>query len=315
MLSVYEIVIPTPYPVGPVNAYLIKNDPITLIEIGPDTKEAAKTLHHMLDLLGCNITDIKRILITHYHPDHCGMVRDVAQESGAEVFIHPLDAAKITNRHDFYGERMPFILATGIPKSVLQEVIGDKDELPEPSLAGVRTTLVKGGEKLLFDGGELQIMHFPGHSPGHLCAYDQEQKYFFSGDFLLPHITPNPLMEPNQDNPQTRLPSLKQYLTGIDILSDMEIKMVFPGHGGVFNDYQQVIKVARRHHQEQFARIKELLKSGEMNTYQLCMAIYPGLKKFGISLGLSEVLANLDFMVESNLIGYTLKQGVNYYYI
>ncbi len=313
MLSVYQIIIPTPYPVGPVNAYLIKNDPITLIEIGPDTPQANKVLRHMLEMLGCRIEDIKRIIVTHSHPDHCGMAEQFARASGAAVLIHPLEESKIKGKQDFYKERMPFILETGIPAEVLKEVIGDKDELPEPSLTGVNIKLMSGGESIAFDGGELLIMHFPGHSPGHLCAYDPEQKLFFSGDFLLPHITPNPLMEPDQEKPGSRLPALKQYLSGLEVMEKMNVAMVFPGHGGAFNDYGRVIDVARQHHQEQFERIKANLQAGELNAYQLCMAIYPGLRKFGIALGLSEIVAHLDFMVANGKINYSKKQGINYY--
>lgn len=313
MLAVYQIIIPTPYPVGPVNAYLIKNDPITLIEAGPNTPQASEALKHMLELLGCRVEDIKRIVVTHYHPDHSGMAEQIARASGAVVHIHPLEESKIKGKVDFYKERMPFILETGIPEEVLKEVIGDKDKLPEPSLEDISIKLLSGGERISFDGGELRIMHLPGHSPGHLCVYDPQQKLFFSGDFLLPHITPNPLMEPDHEKPGVRLPSLKQYLSGLDVLEKLEVDMVFPGHGGAFNDYVRAITVARQHHQDQFARIKANLESGERNAYQLCIAIYPGLRKFGISLGLSEIVAHLDLLVENGKINCSKKQGINYY--
>jgi len=313
LLSVYQIVIPTPYPVGPVNTYLIKNDPITMIDVGPDTPQAYKALQHMFESMDCRIEDIKRIVVTHSHPDHCGLAEQIAGVSKATVLIHPLEEGKIKGKQDFYKERMPSILETGIPADVLQEMIGEKDMLPEPALKGVQTKLMSGGESISFDGGELNIMHFPGHSPGHLCAYDSEQKLFFSGDFLLPHITPNPLMEPDHDKLGTRLPSLKQYLSGLNVLEKLAVTMVFPGHGGTFNDYFSVINVARRHHQEQFERIKTNLQSGEQNTYQLCKAIYPGLKRFGTALGLSEILAHLDLLVEKGEINCSKKQGVNYY--
>ncbi|WP_161822608.1 MBL fold metallo-hydrolase [Sporotomaculum syntrophicum] len=313
MLAVYQMIIPTPYPVGPVNVYLIKNDPITLIEVGPDTPQASKALEHMLELLGCRVEDIKRIVVTHSHPDHCGMAEQVARASGAVVHIHPLEESKIKGKEDFYKERMPFILETGIPEEVLKEVIGEKDQLPEPSLEDISIKLLSGGERISFDGGELRILHLPGHSPGHLCAYEPEQKLFFSGDFLLPHITPNPLMEPDHEKPGLRLPSLKQYLSGLEVLEKLEVNLVFPGHGGAFNDCGSAINVARQHHQEQFTRIIANLQGGERNAYQLCMAIYPGLQKFGISLGLSEIVAHLDYLVENGNINCSKQQGINYY--
>jgi hypothetical protein len=120
-------------------------------------------------------------------------------------------------------------------------------------------------------------------------------------------------MEPDSANPGSRLPTLKQYLCGLEVLEKMEVSMVFPGHGGAFSDYNNVINVARQHHKDQFERIKANLRAGELNTYQLCMAIYPGLRKFGVALGLSEILAHLDLMVENAEINCSKKQGVNYY--
>ncbi|WP_347490818.1 MBL fold metallo-hydrolase [Desulfoscipio sp. XC116] len=313
MLPVYQLAIPTPYAVGPVNAYLIKSDPITLIDIGPDTPRADKFLRNMLASLDCRVEDIKRIVVTHSHPDHCGLAAQVAKAAGAAVLIHPLEESKLMGEPDYFRERLPFIVETGVPAEVVQEIIGERDKLPHPSVKGVHTKPMSGGETIEFDGGALKIMHFPGHSPGHLCLYAPEQKFFFSGDFLLPHITPNPLMEPDHDKPGSRLPALKQYLAGLDTLEKLEIAMVFPGHGGTFNDYRSVINVGRRHHRSQFARIKDKLKMGELSAYQISKAMYPDLKGWEIFLGLSEILAHLDLLVEKGRINCSNRQGVNYY--
>ncbi|AGL01256.1 Zn-dependent hydrolase, glyoxylase [Desulfoscipio gibsoniae DSM 7213] len=315
MLPVYQMVIPTPYPVGPVNAYLIKGDPITLVDVGPDMPQAYKVLRDMLSSLDCRIEDIKRIVITHSHPDHCGLAAQVAKEANAVVLIHSLEESKLSGEPNFFKERISFVLETGIPPEVIQEIMADRDKLPHPSVQGVHTRLINGGESIDFDGGELQVMHLPGHSPGHLCLYNPEQKFLFSGDFLLPHITPNPLMEPDHDKPGCRLPALKQYLSGLDTLEKMDIAMVFPGHGGTFNDFNSVINVGRRHHNAQFERIKDKLRAGELNAFQLSRTIYPGLRGWQVFLGLSEIQAHLDLLVEKGQINCSQSQGVNYYSI
>lgn len=313
LLPVYQLVIPTPYPVGPVNAYLIKSDPITIIDAGPDTPQAGKFLREMLASLDCRIEDIKRIVITHAHPDHCGLMAQIAGAASADVFIHHLEEDKLNLKPDYYKEWLPFVVETGVPADVLREVAGIRDKLPHPSVQGLHTKQVSGGESITFDRGELKIMHFPGHSPGHLCLYDPEQKFFYSGDFLLPHITPNPLMEPDREKPGRRLPSLRQYLSGLDELEKLNVTMVLPGHGGTFNDYNSVINVGRRHHQSQFARIKDKLQAGELNAFQISRAMYPDLKGWDIFLGLSEVVAHLDLLVEKGQLNCSPKQGVNYY--
>jgi glyoxylase-like metal-dependent hydrolase (beta-lactamase superfamily II) len=99
LLAVYQLPVPTPYAVGPVNVYLIKNDPVTLIDVGPGTAKAGEVLKDMLSSLGVGIKEVKRIIITHAHPDHCGLAADIAGDSNATVFIHRLEEKN-------YGEAM-----------------------------------------------------------------------------------------------------------------------------------------------------------------------------------------------------------------
>lgn len=312
MLPVYQIIIPTPYAVGPVNIYLIKSDPITLIDVGPDNSKAEKTLRSMLESLGVNIKDIERIIITHSHPDHCGLAAKIAAEANASILVHGFEQKNFMGEQNYFKDRMRFIIETGIPAEVMQKVIKEKNNLP-PTLKNINTEAVLGNEILTFANGELHLLHLPGHSPGHLCLYDPNQKNFFSGDFLLPHITPNPFMEPDPEHPGQRLPALKQYLSGLDKVEKLDINFVLPGHGGVFNDCKSVIDTGRCHHKAQFNRIKEKLRANELNSYQISKDFYPNLKGWEIFLGLSEVQAHLDLLVEKQEISCFNKQGVNYY--
>jgi glyoxylase-like metal-dependent hydrolase (beta-lactamase superfamily II) len=313
LLAVYQLPVPTPYAVGPVNVYLIKNDPVTLIDVGPGTAKAGEVLKDMLSSLGVGIKEVKRIIITHAHPDHCGLAADIAGDSNATVFIHRLEEKKLRGSHDYFKERLPFVLEAGIPAEVLTEMAGERAKLPRPGLRGAVNVEILADETLVFDGGELMVMHLPGHSPGHVCLYDPERKYFFSGDFLLPHITPNPVLEPDPEQPGKRLPTLKQYLGGLDRVEALDITMVCPGHGGVFSDYKGVIEAGRRHHRFQFDRIMEKLRGRELSTFQLSREIYPNLKGWEVFLGLSEVQAHLDLLTEWGKTYCFKKQGVVYY--
>lgn len=313
MLSVYQIILPTPYKVGPVNVYLIKNRPVTLVDTGADTPEAYKKLRSMLPLLGVDIEKVERIVLTHSHPDHSGLAVKVASVSGALVLAHQREMKKLTSEDDYFRERIPFIMETGIPAQWLRNMLGERDKLPRPVLRGVQIREVEGGENLEFGDGELKLLHLPGHSPGHMCLYDPGQKFFFSGDFMLPHITPNPLMEPDPGQPGRRLPALKQYLGGLSQVEQMNISVVFPGHGGSFSDCRGVIETARRHHREQVKLISRKLQGRELNTFQLCREIYPTLEGWEVFLGLSEIQAHLDLMAEEQAVGVCRRDGVVYY--
>ncbi len=314
MLRVFQLIIPTPYKVGPVNVYLIKNHPYTLVDAGANFPEAVEKLQSMLLSLGVEIEQIERVVLTHSHLDHSGLAARIAGASGAIVWAHYLEIEKLTRRENIFRERMPFIIETGIPGKFLQVIGGERDRLPRSSMEGVKIQEVHGGETLEFDGGELDIMHLPGHSPGHICLYDRNQKMFFSGDFILPHITPNPLMEPDPERPGKRLPVLKQYLRGLEKVEKMDIATVFPGHGGCFTDCSSVVATAMKHHGRQVELILEKLENREMSTFELCCSIYPHLEGWDVFLGLSEIQAHLDLMEERKQIACTKRNGVVYYY-
>src|SRR4051795_9822254 len=77
--------IPTPFAVGRVNAYLIEDDPLTLIDTGPNSGKALDELEQALAAHGRKVEDLELIVITHQHMDHLGLAGIVARRSGAEV--------------------------------------------------------------------------------------------------------------------------------------------------------------------------------------------------------------------------------------
>jgi hypothetical protein len=84
------LTIPTPFPVGPVNVYLVKGDDgPTLIDVGPRFGPAQEALREALAARGYQLSDVKRVILTHVHSDHCGLAGELAEESGAEVLTHP----------------------------------------------------------------------------------------------------------------------------------------------------------------------------------------------------------------------------------
>lgn len=76
---------PTPFAIGPVNAYLIDDDPLTLIDCGPAWTTSLQWLETALAEHGRRIEDIELVLITHQHVDHLGLAKTVATVSGADV--------------------------------------------------------------------------------------------------------------------------------------------------------------------------------------------------------------------------------------
>ncbi len=169
----------------------------------PSTISAASSTSSRISL-----RQIRWLLLTHYHPDHSGLAHRIRAASGAQVIMHQNDwnvlratvsSSDIWNIHGM----IPWIRALGVPEPELEGFFhiasGGRDLFPrglEPDV------LLQGETNPVGDSGRLQAILTPGHSPGHVCVYDSENRLFFSGDHILveitPHISPSHLTSEDQ---------------------------------------------------------------------------------------------------------------------
>src|SRR3989441_2535198 len=121
-MKIVPISLPTPFYIGPVNVYLIPEDPVTLIDTGPKTKEAVDTLRAALRANGLGVADIRRIVLTHAHEDHCGLARALRDEAkDAEVLVHKWETGHRAGRLEYEGHR-ELLVRSGVPRDEVEEL-------------------------------------------------------------------------------------------------------------------------------------------------------------------------------------------------
>lgn len=292
--SIIPITLPTPFAVGPVNCYLLRADPITLIDCGVGYGESRAALVRALAEHGLQPQDVRRLLLTHGHIDHLGQAAWF-QSLGAEVWVHPLDLGKALHE-EWYAEGQRGILAAGgVPLPVVQNVetvLLQGRRLSPALLPGYR--LLAAGDRIPFDGFDLQVLHVPGHCIGHVAYWWEETGALFSGDLLLEGISPNPLAEPLAAG--GRALTLEQFLGSLALVSGLKAAAAYPGHGPVVTAPDALITLYRSLHAQRLDQMAAVLPPEGVTAYSLAQRFYPRVQDWNIYLSLSEVLAHLDLL-------------------
>ena len=161
---------------------------------------------------------------------------------------------------------------------------------------------VKDGQVFEFRDFALRAVALPGHTEGHVGYLEPERRVLFAGDTLLPHVRPNPLLEPmlepEGESPNRRRHSLKQYLATLDRLQSLDLTRVYPGHGPVITNPAEAIVYMRKHYARRLDEVEELLSAEGSTAYEVSKILYPNVGGYARILAASESLAHLDVLVE-----------------
>jgi glyoxylase-like metal-dependent hydrolase (beta-lactamase superfamily II) len=160
-------------------------------------------------------------------------------------------------------------------------------------------TEIEDGHQFEGEGFLLKVIHTPGHSPGGICLYEPRQKVLFSGDHIIKHITPNPLIEIKREFLRDPLyQSLKAYNRSLDKLADLEVRYIFSGHGEYMEDLGAMVDLYHKHHRERMELIWRALHKQSRPLYQIIGEVFPFVPEGEGFLAISELLVHLEIMME-----------------
>jgi glyoxylase-like metal-dependent hydrolase (beta-lactamase superfamily II) len=318
-LPVETLPIPTPYGVGQVNAYIVDSEPMTLIDAGVNTLAGENALKLGFAGKGLFVEALERILVTHGHPDHYGLVPLICNGEGrVKAYMGEKEIERIADTGPVW-EWSRRLQEAGFPELLLKEVSKlEKRVNRVHKVAQLKCRPISAGEVFEFHGFNLVAIALPGHTEGHLGFLEPDRRILFGGDTLLPHSYPNPLiepiLEPEGDSPSRRRHSLKQYLETLDMLQDLDLQVVYPGHGPVIDNPAEVISYMRKHHSRRLNQVCNCLTAGGVTAFDVSAVLYPEAEGYCRFLAVSEAAAHLDVLVEQGrAVNEIRDDGVEYF--
>jgi glyoxylase-like metal-dependent hydrolase (beta-lactamase superfamily II) len=304
--GVRRLAIPTPFAVGRVNVYLVDDDPLTLVDAGPNSGTSFDELQRGVEALGHALEDIELVVLTHQHIDHLGLASLVAARSGAEVAA--IDAAvpfvenfstEAQADDDFAREVM---LRHGIPADVVAALQSVSQAFRAWGGRADVTRPLRDGEALTLRDRTLHVHHRPGHSPTDTVFHDRERRMLIAGDHLLRHISSNPLMTRPRDGSATRPKALVQYLASLAATREMDVDLVLPGHGDPITEHGALIDERVALHRRRAEKIHRLIVERPRSAYEIAQALWGNVAVTQAFLTLCEVLGHLDLLAQDGRV-------------
>lgn len=287
---------------------------MTMIDAGVNTVDAENALKLGFAAKGLFLESVERILVTHGHPDRYGLVPLICNGSGlVQAYMGEQEVERISDAQPpWEGSR--HLAEAGFPENLLKELSKMERRVRRVHrIAQLRCRPVKDGEVFKFRDFSLEAVSLPGHTEGHLGYLEPKQRVLFAGDTLLPHVCPNPLLEPmlepEGESPSRRRHSLKQYLATLDKLESLNLKCVYPGHGPVITSPAEAIAYMRNHHARRLDQVIEALDENGSTAYRASTVLYPRAEGYSRLLAVSEAMAHLDVLVEQSRVTHEIREN------
>jgi glyoxylase-like metal-dependent hydrolase (beta-lactamase superfamily II) len=298
MKDIEKLIIPTPFSVGDVYAYLIKGEKLTLVDAGVDTEEAFAALQKQLAEKGYQLEDIEQVIITHHHPDHVGLLNHFGEH--VPIIGHHKSGPWIAQDEIFlqtYKQWATQLFAQfGVDERfspLLQRLQGSLKYSCRRSL----TETVQEGDIVL---SEWRVLETPGHAQSHIVLYRERDGVMIGGDLLLAHISSNPLLEPSLDGTE-RPKALVQYRQSLQRLLDYDISVLLPGHGPNVTNAHELVRMRFKKQEVRLRMVREML-SKPLTVYELCQKLFSDVYETQLMLTLSQTIGYLDVLEERDEI-------------
>jgi len=307
--GIHRLELPTPFLVGRVNCWLIQDEPLTLVDTGPNSGSSLDALERALAEHSVAVEDLELIVLTHQHMDHVGLLEIVARRSGAEVAAfaplagwlaaHPASAAQ----DDAYAQDV--MRNHGVPEELITVLGAVAAAFRAYGSRGEVTRPLGDADRLTLRDRSFEVLHRPGHSPSDTVLFDEQRGIMIAGDHLLAHISSNPvvtrpLTDPGPDAARPR--PLIDYIASMRATSELPARLVLPGHGDPITDHPALIAERLRLHDRRARKILRIIEPGPISAHDIATRMWGNVAVTQAFLTLSEVLGHVDILLAEGAV-------------
>jgi len=294
--GIHLVPAPLPFESPPwVNAYAIETDDgLLLIDCGTDWDPGHAALLAGMETLGLEPSSVHTLVVSHLHPDHVGMSSRLVREWGCRFVMHERASRMVDQYNDTpgYASRLRTLARKhGVPESLARAAteLSRPDYMP---LIDPPDHTVADGDLIDLGGGRrLEVVHTPGHEPAHICLRDNRTGILFSGDHILPRISPVIMYDLGMIDP------LGDYLGSLKRLLALEIRVTYPAHGTLIDRGDERAHQILLHHDRRLADMADLVEAGDVTAWEVMLASFrPNLTPIQARLAFLETISHLEHL-------------------
>ncbi|MFC4905978.1 MBL fold metallo-hydrolase [Actinomadura gamaensis] len=268
--------VPVPIPGNPLAYTLVyalesPRGPV-LVDAGWQHEDAWEALTGGLAAFGMSVADVYGVVVTHHHPDHAGLAGRVREASGAWIAMHRADADLVRRFRAMVEQDAD---RAWVSDSLRRAGADDRDLASHPRRRHVDPPAqpdreLEDGELIDLPARRLRAVWTPGHSPGHLCLHLEDAGRIFTGDHVLPRITPHIGLYPYD---RTDTDPLGDFLASLDRVGALPVDEVLPAHQFRFNGLAARARDIAAHHEARLTELASLLGDEPRSLWELASAL------------------------------------------
>ena len=291
--GVFELRLPIPFEDGLVNVFLFTDGAeADLLDCGMNAEDSLDAIRQALDHLGAR--RLRRLLVTHIHPDHYGAAGVLAGPGRADLYIHRLEVPLVHPRYveleQLVEQVRAYLLVNGVPDDEADALSNSQRALSQVVKTAEPSVQLDGAELVEMGRHRLRVEWTPGHSPGHVCLFEVAGGVLFAGDHILPDLSPNIGL-----HPQSTPDPLHDYLAGLQRMTVLQPRQVLPAHGRPFTDIAGRVGALTSHHKRRLDQIVEILGEEQKTGWRVALDLWgPRENLYEKRLALQEGLAHLQ---------------------